>query len=74
MQAQSICHLCGDPVSLDQLEEFDGRGSDGLPVEFEQAALRYWEGDAPILAIHRACGEEDNAARAEAAYFAGGQS
>jgi len=28
---------------------------------------------SPILAIHRACGESDNAARSEAAYFAGGQ-
>jgi hypothetical protein len=62
------CHICRRPIYTGEArEEFDGQGADS----FCDDSLLYYEEGAPILAIHWACGEEDNAARAEAAYFAG---
>jgi hypothetical protein len=65
LNRRPACHLCGEPVAPEEREEFDGQGAD-----YDEKALLYWEDGAPILAIHRACGDEDNAARAEAAHFA----
>lgn len=42
-------------------------GQDGERAEYDA-------GDEGVRPIHLSCGESDNEARAEAAYFAGGQS
>jgi len=60
------CFICGDPVAPDDLVEYDGQGAESFP----ESTFLYWDGEAPILAVHEGCGDEDNAARAEAAHFA----
>jgi hypothetical protein len=60
------CHLCRRDIYTGEARaEYDGQGEE----DFCEDSLLYYEQGAPILAIHWACGQEDNAARAEAAHF-----
>jgi hypothetical protein len=63
--ARPTCHLCAEPVAPADLEEYDGQGE-----VFEPASVIGEDSAGPILAIHRHCGVEDNAWRAERAAFA----